>query len=321
LSISRGYDPRLQKFLEAPIKELVLCAYFGTPTALLVMTQTGQKTAFVFAGGGSLGAVQVGMLEVLLSAGMEPDFVVGASVGALNSSYLAGAPNAEGVARLAKIWSTVRRSDVFPFTLASALGLIGRRSHIFDLSGLRRLIRANLPYARLEDAAIPVHITAADVQGRAVCLSKGPAADAILASAAIPGIFPPVRIDGRTLMDGAIAVDSPIRVAADLGASQIIVLRTGYACSLKELPRGAVARALHAITLLIEWRLLHDLERLPSEIHVCVVPMVCPLDIEPYDFSESRQLIRRAADGTRKWLDSGGLSRRSVPQEFAVHRH
>jgi NTE family protein len=285
------------------------------------MTGTGEKTAFAFAGGGSLGAVQVGMLEALLSVGIQPDFMVGASVGALNASYFAGAPNAEGVARLANLWSGARRRDTFPFTFASVLGLFGHRSHIFDPSGLRRLIKAKLPYARLEDAAIPVHITAADAQGAAVRLSKGPAIDAILASAAIPGIFPPVRIGGQPLMDGAIAIDTPIRVAADLGASRIIVLRSGYACTLKELPSGAVARALHAITLLIEWRLLHDLERLPAEIHICVVPMLCPLDVEPYDFSQSRQLIERAAESTRRWLDSGGLSRRSVPEEFGAHRH
>jgi NTE family protein len=286
-----------------------------------VLAQVNRKTAFVFVGGGSLGAVQVGMLDVLLSAGMEPDFLVGASVGALNAGYFAGAPDAEGVARLAKLWSAVRRSDIFPFTFTSVFGLLRHQGHIFDPSGLRRLIRTNLPYTRLGDAGIPVHITATDVQGTAVLLSKGPAIDAILASAAIPGIFPPVRIAGQTLMDGAFAIDSPIRVAADLGASRIIVLRTGYACTLKELPKRAIARALHAITLLIEWRLLHDLERLPREIHVCVVPILCPLDVEPYDFSASRQLIQRAADSTRKWLDSGGLLRRSHPQELEAHRH
>jgi predicted acylesterase/phospholipase RssA len=66
------------------------------------MTRTGQKTAFVFAGGGSLGAIQVGMLGVLVSEGVQPDFVVGASVGAMNAVYFAGAPDAEGVARLAE---------------------------------------------------------------------------------------------------------------------------------------------------------------------------------------------------------------------------
>lgn len=275
----------------------------------------------MFAGGGSLGAIQVGMLRVLLSAGVQPDFVVGASAGAINAAYFAGAPNAEGVARLAEIWSGLRRREVFPVTFKSAFGLFRHPDSFIDSGGLRHLIETNLPYARLEDATIPVHVTATDVEGMVVVLSKGPAIDALLASTSIPGVFPPVRIDGQTLMDGAIARDTPIRVAADLGASRIVVLPTGYACALEGPPRGAIAWALHAITLLIAWRLIHDLERLADEIDVCIVPTLCPLDVSPYDFSASRHLIQRAEESTRKWLDGGGLSRRSRPRELEAHHH
>ena len=179
------------------------------------MIQIAPKTAFVFAGGGSLGAIQVGMLRVLLSAGVRPDFVIGTSVGALNAGYFAGAPNAEGVGRLEEIWSGMRRSDVFPFTFESAFGLLRHSGYIVNPSRLRRLIENNLPYAYLEDAMMPVHVVATDVQGMPVLLSKGSAIDAILASAAIPGVFPPVPIDGQMLMDGAIATNTPIRAAAN----------------------------------------------------------------------------------------------------------
>ena len=285
------------------------------------MNWSGQKTAFAFAGGGSLGAIQVGMLGVLLSAGVQPDFVVGASVGAINAAYFAGAPNAEGVARLAEIWFGLRRREVFPVTFKSAFGLLRHPDNVIDSGGLRHLIETNLAYARLEDATVPIHVTATDVEGLAVVLSEGSAIDSILASTAIPGVFPPVQIDGQMLMDGAIARNSPIRVAADLGASRIVVLPTGYACSLKELPKGAIARVLHAITLLVEWRLIHDIERLADEIDVCIVPTLCPLDVSPYDFSASRYLIQRAEESTRKWLDGGGLLRRSRPQELEAHHH
>jgi NTE family protein len=283
--------------------------------------QTGQKTAFVFAGGGSLGAIQVGMLRGLLSAGVHPDFVIGASVGAINAAYFAGVPNAGGAEKLAGIWSGLRRSDVFPFTFASAFGLLRHPDSVVDSAGLRHLIENNLPYARLEDAAIPVHITATNIEGMAILLSKGPAIDAILASAAIPGIFPPVRIDGEVLMDGAIANNTPILDAAKLGASRIVVLPTGIACALKEPPKGVIAKALHAITLLIAWQLIRDFERLGDEIHVCIAPPLCPLAVSPYDFSASTYLMQRAADSTRKWLDGGGLSRRFLPHEFQPHRH
>lgn len=122
------------------------------------MAGIGGKTAFVFSGGGSLGAIQVGMLRVLLTYGLKPDFVVGASVGATNASYFASAPDAECVARLEQIWSGLRRADIFPFTFTSAFGLIRHRGYIVDPSKLRRLIETNLPCSRIEDAEIPLHI-------------------------------------------------------------------------------------------------------------------------------------------------------------------
>jgi NTE family protein len=95
------------------------------------------------------------MLLVLLSSGVEPDFVVGASVGALNASYFAGAPNAQGVANLERIWSGLRRSDIFPFTLASIFGLLRHPGNVVDPAGLRGVIETNRPYAQLEEALIP----------------------------------------------------------------------------------------------------------------------------------------------------------------------
>jgi NTE family protein len=281
----------------------------------------GGKTAFVFSGGGSLGAIQVGMLRVLLSYGLKPDFVVGASVGAINASYFASAPDAECVARLERIWSGLRRADIFPFTLKSAFGLIRRRGYIVDSGKLRRVFETNLPCSRIEDAKIPLHIMATTQQGIGIRLSSGSAVDAILASTAIPGVFPAVDINGEALMDGAVAANTPVRLAADLGASRIIILPTGYACALKEPPRRAIARALHAITLMIAWQLIYELERMSEDIQVHLVPALCPLAVSPFDFSQSKELIERAAQSTQKWIEEGGLTRRSLPQELAPHRH
>jgi len=285
------------------------------------MAQIGGKTAFVFAGGGSLGAIQVGMLRALLAAGVRPDFVVGASVGAINASYFAGAPDAEGVARLGRIWSGLRRSDIFPLTLASAFGLLRHPGNLVDPSGLRRLIEANLGYPRLEDAQIPLNIMATNQQGQAVRLSSGPAAEAILASTAIPGVFPPVHIDGEALMDGAVAANTPMLLAAELGASRIIILPTGYACALKEPPTRAVGKALHAITLMITWQLMHELQRIREDIEVHIVPTLCPLAVSPFDFSAATELIERGAQSAKKWIEEGGLTRRARPQELSPHRH
>ena len=285
------------------------------------MAAIGGKTAFVFTGGGSLGAIQVGMLRVLLSSGVKPDFVVGASVGAINASYFVGAPNAAGVATLEQIWSGLRRADIFPFSLASAFGLIRHQGHIVDPSKLRRVIETNLLYSRLEDAQIPLYIMATNQQGIGIRLSNGPAVHAILASTAIPGVFPPVNVNGEALMDGAIAANTPVRLASELGASRIIILPTGYACALKQPPMRAIGKALHAITLMIAWQLIYDLERMPENIQVHLVPTLCPLAVSPFDFSRAKELIELAAQSTKKWIDEGGLTRRSLPQELAPHRH
>lgn len=279
------------------------------------------RTAFVLAGGGSLGAIQVGMLQALLAAGEQPDFLVGSSVGALNACYLAAYPNMAGVEQLAKIWSGLRRSDIFPLSLATALAVMRRRDYVVDPEPLRRLVSGALPFSRLEEAPLPVHLVATDMQGVAALLSRGSAVDAIMASAAVPGVFPAVEIDGAALMDGAVAANTPLGAAAALGARRIVILPTGYACDLRAPPAGAVARALHAITLLIAWQLIRDIERLSPEVELRLVPALCPLDVSPYDFTRAAALIERARRSTEKWIAEGGLETPASPVQLAPHHH
>ena len=172
------------------------------------------KTAFVFGGGGSLGAVQVGMLRELIRTGVDAQFVVGSSVGAINAAYFAGAPSSAGVEKLERIWRGLRRNDVFPVTLRAMWGLLGGHDSLIDPANLRGLIKRYLPYSNLEDAAIPVHVIATNLGGVPICLSSGPAIDAILASAAIPAAFPSVRIGNDDLVDGAVASNTPISIAS-----------------------------------------------------------------------------------------------------------
>ncbi|GLI93461.1 patatin-like phospholipase family protein [Methylocystis echinoides] len=279
------------------------------------------RTAFVLAGGGSLGCVQAGMLRALVEAGERPDFLVGSSVGALNACYFAAYPDATGVERLSKIWTGLRRRDVFPLSLATALAVLRRRDYVVDPAPLRRLVESALPYGRLEEAALPVHLVATDMQGVAALLSQGPAVEAIMASAAVPGVFPAVDIDGAALMDGAVAAHTPLAAAASLGADRIVILPTGYACDLHAPPSGAVARALHAVTLLIAWQLIRDIERLSPEIELRLVPALCPLDVSPYDFSMAAPLIERATRATRQWITEGGLHTPASPAQLSPHHH
>jgi NTE family protein len=285
------------------------------------MLSKTSKTAFVLAGGGSLGAVQVGMLAELMGAGVKPDFVVGSSVGALNAGFLAGDPTEAGVARLGAVWRSLHRSDVFPVTLRTAVGLLGPSDALFDPGRLRRLIARNLPYRRLEDAALPVHVVATNLGGEQVLLSSGLAVEAILASAAIPAVFPSVRIGEEYLIDGAISGNTPILAAAQLGATRLIVLPTGFACALKEPPQGAVGRAIHALTLLITHQMVRDLAQLAGSLEIFTAPNLCPLAVSPFDFSQADALITQAAANTKQWLETGGLSQPNTPDTLLPHTH
>jgi NTE family protein len=283
---------------------------------------SSRRTAFVMAGGGSLGAVEVGMLRELLAWGETPEFLVGASAGAINGSFFASDPTAAGIAKLEAIWRGLKRQDVLPFNVRSVLALLMRRDHLVESEGLRRLLEQYLPYRDFEQAALPLHVVASDlVTGDEVVLSTGAVIDAVLASAAIPGVFPPVRIDGRLLVDGGVANNTPISTALRLGATRIIVLPTGFACALKQVPSGAIARAMHALSLLVARQLVRDAEHYARTVELRIVPTLCPLDLSPYDYSSCGDLIDRAAANTRKWLESGGLERAGVPHELHEHSH
>jgi NTE family protein len=280
------------------------------------------KTAFVFAGGGSFGSVQVGMLRALVAHGVTADMVVGSSVGAMNAAFYAGMPTAEGVEKLAAIWRSLRREDVFPITWRTLLGFIRRRDFLIAPDGVRRLIDNHVPYGNLEDAKLPLHVVATDLlSGETVVLSKGPVAQAVVASTAIPAAFAPVQLENLYLADGAITCNTPIRVAVACGATRLFVLPTGYACALEAPPSGAIACALHALTLLIARQLLHELHGLESGVEYFVVPPLCPLLGSPYDFSQTNELINRAAESTRTWLTEGGLTRREIPNQMRTHKH
>jgi NTE family protein len=280
-------------------------------------------TAFVLAGGGSLGAVQVGMLAALTRRGVVADLVVGASVGAINAAYYAAEPDGRGVDRLKRIWLELRRTDVFPFSpVACMRGFFGNADHLVAPAPLRYLIESELPYQRLEDARLPCYVLATDtLEGGEVVLSSGPAATALLASAAIPAVFPPVLIDGRFLLDGGVSNNTPISIAVEMGATRVIVLPTGISCALQAPPRGAMALALHALNLLIMRQLVSDIERCAGVAEVVIVPPLCPLSTTSYDFSQSAALIHRAEAATRLWLRKDGLHHLGAPAALLPHRH
>jgi NTE family protein len=281
-------------------------------------------TAFVLSGGGSLGAVQVGMLQALRDHDVAPDVLIGASAGALNAAFVAGHGFSAGsLEQLARVWRRLRRQDVFPLSPRhQLLALAGARPSLCSADRLRALIDSHLAYDRLEDTDIPVHVVATDVlSGTEVVLSRGDPRTAVLASSAIPAVFPTVTVEGRVLFDGGVANNTPISQAVALGADRVIVIPAGVACALSQPPRSAVATAVHALTLLIEQRLVLDAAAFHDEVELVVLPPLCPLSVSALDFRSAGLLIERARSSTTRWLDAGN-HRLPHPERFlSLHRH
>jgi NTE family protein len=271
--------------------------------------------AFVLSGGASLGAGQAGMLEALYQQGVEPDLLVGTSVGAVNAAFIASRPQSARTAReLQQIWRGLTRGQIFPASpLAAGLGLLGMRDHSVPVGPFRALLHRHIEIALLEDSAIPLHVVAADVlTGEEVLLSEGPAIDAILASAAIPGVFPSVSWGSRSLVDGGIVNNTPISHAVELGADRIIVLPVITGHRLGRAPRGAIGAGLAAVSRAIAWRFAQDVERYSDSAELTILRTPDAEDIMPTDFSRADELI---ADGFS--LARSALTRFAQPLTLA----
>src|SRR5947199_211530 len=123
---------------------------------------------------------------------------------------------------------------------------------VFSGGGTLGAVQVGMLLALTDRGVVATEVTT----GYEVVLSRGSVVDAVLASAALPGMLPPVDVEGHLLMDGGVVNNSPISVAADLGADRVIVLPTGYACALTEPPKSALGMALHAVTVTIQRRLI-----------------------------------------------------------------
>jgi NTE family protein len=263
------------------------------------------SVAFVLSGGASLGAVQVGMLRALIERDIRPDVVVATSVGAVNGAFLAShGPTMDSLDELGDLWRGARRGDVFPLEpLTGLLGFVGLRRNLVRGGALRRLVARNLLHERLEELPIPLHVVACDVlTGGEVLLSRGSLVEAILASAAIPGVLPPVEWNDRLLIDGGVVNNTPISHAVALGADHIYVLQTGGPCALTAPPRGALAMLIHATELMVAQRFTGELASLRGNVEIVVLPPPCPIDVQPIDFGHADALMTRAEMDTRAFL-------------------
>ncbi len=274
------------------------------------------RTAFVLAGGGSRGAVQVGMLQELIRRDIRADRVFGASVGAINGASYAGRPTLENAERMADIWRAVKGTDIFPRgPLDGPWAFLQKRPSVHANTGLRAIIEAGIDYENLEDATIPIEVvTTSLTDGRERWIGHGPAVQAILASSAIPSIFPPVIIDGDMLVDGGVVNNVPISQAITAGCDRIYVLLCGPLHYHPPAPRRPLEAQLTAFFVAIHARFIRELASLPPGVEVVVFSGGGEPSGQYRDFSATATLIEEGRAEVADVLDRYlGTSQDLVP--------
>lgn len=259
-----------------------------------------RPVAVVVGAGGVLGAAHVGVGYALEQRGFVPDMIIGTSVGALNGAIAAAHPD-RAAPWLDHVWTQLRRREVYP------LGYLSSRASVFTDRGLRRLIaRAGLP-SRIEQLAVPFTAVAMDLgTGAPALLDSGDLESALLASAAIPGMLPPVDREGRTLVDGGVIAYVPVLAALQAGAASVVVVSTGPESSVPG-PVGprrrAGAIAARAGVLLLRHQIERDLHEVSRHIPTVVLPTGIDAWPAPWDFGHSHRLISTASRTAGRFLD------------------
>lgn len=225
-------------------------------------------------GGGLLGAAEVGMLRALVHRGIRPDIIVGTSIGAINGAALAADPSEAGVERLTQLWREVAASGLFAGSFLRTVGTLARtRTHLHSNLALRRLLEAHLGAQRIEDLAVHFECVAASIERAAEhWFVEGPLVEAVLASAAVPGILPPVRIGQEHFIDGGIVNSIPVSRAVQLNAATIYVCHVGRIDSKLRVPRRPLEVGLVAFEVARRHRFHADMSALPADVEVYVLP-------------------------------------------------
>lgn len=267
------------------------------------------RNVFVLSGGGSRGAAQIGMLRALIGAGIVPDAMVGASVGALNGCCVAADPTPDRVEALADGWMQMSEKSLIGSRRSAALNVVRRRPYLFGSRRLRDLISDWVPVERLEDLAIPVRVATTDLgTGRSVHHDSGPVLDLIAASTALPALFPPVTLDGRVHVDAGVSENLPVSAAARM-------VRPGDRVWLLDVSKQNASRGLHSPLHVLVAALAGSITNRPTAAFAPDTQVVqCKLDETfdcgpVFDFGHTGTLFRLGEQTALAALDSVATQR------------
>jgi NTE family protein len=267
------------------------------------------RTAFVLSGGGNQAVSQVGMLRALIERDIVPDVIVGTSAGAWNGSVLAADPTLAAVDRLDELWRSLRGDAIFPGgRITRAWNLLTKDDHLFSDEGLRDVIARGGTPMHFEDLVIPLRVVAADLQtGAEVVFACGQLRPALLASAALPGLFPPVRFDGRVLVDGAVVDTVPLSHALAGPIDRVYVLNVSSEL-LQRTIRSPLDVLVTAFAISRKQRFDLELRAAPESVDVIVLPTPVD-DRDLLDFSDAERYVREARELSHAALDEADAVR------------
>ncbi len=260
--------------------------------------------AFVLPGGGALGSYQVGVLRALTEAGVTPDQLVGVSAGSVNAALFAWNGGLDGLDHMADIWRGIRRRDlmrVHPGRLARAFA--GQQPSFLDNRHGRTFLRRFLGNRVIEHSPVPLALVATDLStGESVALTSGDTTTAVLASTAFPGVYPPIEIDGRTLIDGGVVADVPLDITLALGMRSALVLSVP-SLSADKPPRRALDILFRASSLGVEAHGRTMLRRPPAGLLVVELPAASTA-LTTFDVGRSANMIEEGYQAAHAWLAS-----------------
>ena len=267
-------------------------------------------------GGGVLGAAEVGMLQALFERGVRPDLVVGTSVGAINGAFVAADPAPGAVDRLRAVWEELASQKVFAGSVLGRMGtLVRTRTHLHPHEPLRDLLVAHLPVQSFAELRIPFQCVAASIERAAErWFTDGALVEAVLASCAVPGLLPPVELDGEHYLDGGLVHSIPVGRAVALGADTIYVLHVGRIDRPLRPPTRPWEVGTVAFEIARRHRFAADLAALPPGVTVHVLPAgdetpSGTANLRYRDFSGVPARIERAHVAAVSYLDRIGAPR------------